>query len=157
MDSVKITLLWVGKTKNSSLHSLIEDYWKRLSHFCELSLTEIRFVQEDDPNRLVKREGEKILAKIQPEDFLVLLDSQGKAYTSEEFSNLISTYRDRSLAKLVFVIGGHNGVSAAVRKRANLSVSLSRMTFSHEMVRLFLLEQIYRAYTLIHRIPYHKS
>lgn len=153
---MKITLLWVGKTKNSSLHSLIEDYWKRLSHFCELSLTEIRSVQEDDPNRVVIREGEKILAKIEPEDFLVLLDSQGKAYTSEEFSNLVSIYRDRSLANLVFVIGGHNGVSPAVRERAKLLVSLSRMTFNHEMVRLFLLEQIYRAFTMIHRIPYHK-
>ena len=154
---MKLTLLWVGKTKNRSLHSLIEDYWKRLSHFCELSLIEIRSIQEDDPNRLVTREGEKFLAKIQPEDFLVLLDPQGKSYTSEEFSNLVSTYRDRSLARMVFVIGGASGVSPAVRKRANLLVSLSRMTFNHDMVRLFLLEQVYRAFTLIHRIPYHKS
>jgi 23S rRNA (pseudouridine1915-N3)-methyltransferase len=153
---VKITLLWVGKTKNGSLRSLIEDYWKRLGHFCELSLIEIRSVQENDPNRLVTREGEKILAKIEPEDILVLLDPQGKAYTSEEFSNLVSTYRDRSLAELVFVIGGPIGVSPAVRKRARFLVSLSRMTFNHEMVRLFLLEQIYRAFTMIHRIPYHK-
>ena len=156
MDSVKITLLWIGKTKNSSLHSLIEDYWKRLRHFCELSLIEIRAIQEDAPNRLVTREGEKILAKIQPEDFLVLLDSQGKSYTSEEFSYLVSTHRDRSLAKMVFVIGGPSGVSPAVRKRANLSFSLSRMTFNHDMVRLFLLEQVYRAFTMIHHIPYHK-
>ena len=153
---MKITLLWIGKTRDSSIQSLIEVYWKRISHFCELSLIEIRSVQEDDPNRLVMREGEKILAKIQREDFLVLLDSQGKTYTSEEFSSFVSAYRDRSLTKLVFVSGGHNGISHVVRKRANLSVSLSRMTFNHEMVRLFLLEQIYRAFTMIHHIPYHK-
>ena len=156
MDSVKITLLWVGKTKNRSLHSLIEDYWKRLSHFCDLSLIEIRSNPEDDPNALVTREGEKILAKIQPEDLVVLLDPKGKSYTSEEFSNLVSTYRDRSLAKMVFVIGGPNGVSPAVRNRANILISLSRMTFNHDMIRLFLLEQVYRAFTMIHHIPYHK-
>ena len=156
MDTVKITLLWVGKTKNRSLQCLIEDYRKRLSHFCELSLIEIRSTQEDDPDGLVTREGEKLLTKIRPEDFLVLLDPQGKSYTSEGFSHLVSTYRDRSLAKIVFVIGGPRGVSPAVRKRANLLVSLSRMTFNHDMVRLFLLEQIYRAFTMIHHIPYHK-
>jgi 23S rRNA (pseudouridine1915-N3)-methyltransferase len=153
---VKINLLWIGKTRNSSLQNLIGDYWKRLSHFGEVSLIEIRSVQDDDPNRLVTREGEKILAKIEPEDFLILLDSQGRVCTSEEFAKLVSSYRDRSLAKLVFVIGGHHGVSPAVRNRSNLSVSLSRMTFNHEMVRLFLLEQIYRAFTIINRIPYHK-
>ena len=153
---MKITLLWIGKTKNSSLHNLIEDYWQRLSHFCELSLVEIRPVHEEDPSRLVAREGEKILAKIEAEDLLVLLDSQGKTFSSEEFSALLSSYRNRSLAKLVFVIGGPSGVSPTVRKRANQLISLSRMTFNHEMVRLFLLEQIYRAFTMIHHIPYHK-
>ena len=153
---MKINLLWIGKTRNSSLQNLIGDYWKRLSHFGEVSLIEIRSVQDDDLNRLVTREGEKILARIEPEDFMILLDSQGKVYTSEEFAKLVSSYRDRSLAKLVFVIGGHHGVSTPVRNRSNLSVSLSRMTFNHEMVRLFLLEQIYRAFTIINRIPYHK-
>ena len=153
---MKIKLLWIGKTKNSSLQRMIEDYWQRLSHFCELSLVEIRSIHEDDPCRLLAREGEKILAKIEPEDLLVLLDSQGKTFSSDEFSALLSAYRDRSLAKLVFVIGGHSGVSPTVRKRANQLISLSRMTFNHEMVRLFLLEQIYRAFTMIHHIPYHK-
>ncbi len=156
MGSVKLTLLWVGKTKNISLHLLIEDYGKRLRHFCELSQVEIRSVHEEDPRRLVTQEGEKILAKIEQDDFLVLLDPKGKEFTSEEFSNLMSSYRDRSLARLVFVIGGHSGVSPAVRKRANQLVSLSRLTFNHQMARLFLLEQIYRAFTLIHHIPYHK-
>ena len=153
---MRITLLWVGKTKNGLLLSLIDDYWERLSHFCELSLIEIRSAQEEDRGRLVTKEAQKILAKIEPNDFLILLDSQGKNLTSQEFSEQLSSYRDRSPAKLVFVIGGHWGVSPAVRKRANELISLSRMTFNHEMIRLFLLEQLYRSFTIIHRIPYHK-
>jgi 23S rRNA (pseudouridine1915-N3)-methyltransferase len=134
----------------------MDDYWERLSHFCELSLIEIRAFQEEEPSRLVTKEAQKILAKIEPNDFLILLDSQGKTLSSQELSERISIYRDRALSKLVFVIGGHCGVSPAVRKRANEMISLSRMTFNHEMIRLFLLEQLYRSFTIIHRIPYHK-
>ena len=134
----------------------MDDYWERLSHFCELSLIEIRAIQDEEPSRLVTKEAQKILAKIEPNDFLILLDSQGKTLSSQELSERISIYRDRALSKLVFVIGGHCGVSPAVRKRADEMISLSRMTFNHEMIRLFLLEQLYRSFTIIHRIPYHK-
>jgi 23S rRNA (pseudouridine1915-N3)-methyltransferase len=153
---LKITLLWVGKTKNGLLLSLIEEYRERLSHFCQLSLIEIRSPQEEEPSRLVTKEAQKILAKIETNDFLVLLDSKGKNYTSQELAERISSFRDRSLAKLVFVIGGHYGVSPHVRERANEMISLSRLTFNHEMIRLFFLEQLYRSFTIIHRIPYHK-
>jgi 23S rRNA (pseudouridine1915-N3)-methyltransferase len=153
---VKITVIWVGKTKNKWLQCLIKDYDRRLQHFCKLSITELRSLQVEEVPRLISVEGEKILGKVRSDDFLILLDSRGKVFTSEEFSNQLLTYQIRSLGKVIFVIGGHEGVSQAVRTRANELIALSRMTFNHEMARVVLLEQIYRAFTIIHHFPYHR-
>ena len=154
---MKITFLWVDKTRNVHLKSLIEDYWKRLEHSCELALREVRPVKsENGKDRLADLEGERLLARVERSDYLVLLDSSAKSLTTEMFAAWLSKHRDQSTRNLVFVIGGHEGVSEALRRRANFSLSLSPLTFTHEMARCLLLEQIYRAFSLIQGLPYHK-
>jgi len=154
---LKITLLWVGKTRNVHLKSLIEDYWKRLEHFCELSLREVQPVKsETAKGRLVTLEGEKLLARVDSSDHLVLLDSSAKSLTTEMFAAWLCKHRDQSTRNLVFVIGGHEGLSEALKRRADFSISLSPLTFTHEMARCLLLEQIYRAFSVIQGFPYHK-
>jgi len=154
---VKISLLWVGKTRNAHLRSLIEDYWKRLEHFCELSLREVPPVKsENAKGRLAISEGEKLLARIDASDHVVLLDSTGKSLTTEKFAVWLCRHRDQSTRSLVFVIGGHEGLSESVKRRADFCLSLSPLTFTHEMARCFLLEQIYRAFSVIQGFPYHK-
>jgi 23S rRNA (pseudouridine1915-N3)-methyltransferase len=153
---LKITLLWVGKTKSQSLFSLLEDYKRRVRHFCDLSVVEIKPSEDIDSLQIVAKESERLLAKVQPADHVVILDARGKSLTTEEFTNLIFERREHSLKNLVFVIGGHCGLSVEMKSRANLLLSLSKMTLNHELTRVILMEQIYRAFCLIHHIPYHK-
>ncbi len=153
---MKIVLLWVGKTKNQDLLSLLEQYERRIGHFCELLLKEVKAADEVETDRAMAREGKQLLAKIQPDDYVVVLDPQGETLTSEELGAVIADKKDHSIKNLVFVVGGHWGLSASVKVRANKLLSLSKMTLSHEMTRLILVEQIYRAFARIHHIPYHK-
>ena len=154
---MKIALLWVGKTRNVHLKSLIEDYWKRLDHFCELSLREVQPVQSQTAEgRLASLEGEKLLARVDASDHVVLLDSTGKSLTTERFATWLCKHRDQSTRNLVFVIGGHEGISESVKRRADFCISLSQLTFTHEMARCLLVEQIYRAFSVIQGFPYHK-
>jgi 23S rRNA (pseudouridine1915-N3)-methyltransferase len=154
---LKITLLWVGKTRNAHLKSLIEDYWKRLEHFCELSLREVQPARSATAKgRLTVLEGEKLLARVDASDYVVLLDAAGKSLTTETFATWLRTHRDQSTRNVVFVVGGHEGLSESLKRRANFCISLSPLTFTHEMARCLLLEQIYRAFSVIHGFPYHK-
>ena len=154
---MKITFLWIGKTRNVHLKSLIEDYWKRLERFCDLSLREVQPVKsETAKGRVAILEGEKLLARVDSSDYLVLLDSSAKSLTTEMFAAWLCRHRDHSTRSLVFVIGGHEGLSDALKRRANFSISLSPLTFTHEMARCLLLEQIYRAFSVIQGFPYHK-
>jgi 23S rRNA (pseudouridine1915-N3)-methyltransferase len=153
---LKITLLWVGKTKSQSLFSLLEDYKRRVRHFCDLSVVEIKPSEDIDSLQIVVKESERLLGKVQPADYVIILDAKGKSLTTEKFTNLILERREHSLKNLVFVIGGHCGLSVEMRSRANLLLSLSKMTLNHELTRVILMEQIYRAFCLIHHIPYHK-
>ena len=154
---MKITLLWVGKTRNVHLKSLIEDYWKRLGHFCELSLRELQPTKSQPPKAdLQVLEGDKLLARVNASDHVVLLESTGKSLTSEKFATWLSKHRDQSTRNLVFVIGGHEGISEAVRQPGRSCISLSPLTFTHEMARCLLLEQIYRAFSVIQGLPYHR-
>ena len=153
---MKIFLLFVGKTKNPDLISLLREYEKRIHHFCDLTLTGIRPAEDHDAGRMMDREGEMLLARIRPDAFVVALDPAGESLTSRQFASLIGERRDHSLKDLVFVIGSHAGLSEKVKSRANKMLSLSAMTLNHEIAQLVLVEQIYRALTLIHHIPYHK-
>lgn len=152
---MKITFLWVGKTRNVHLKGLIGDYWNRLEHFCELGLLELQPVKSP-PARLAALEGQKLLARVDRSDYLVLLDSSAKSLTTEMFAAWLRRHRDQSTRNLVFVIGGHEGLSDDVRRRADFAISLSPLTFTHEMARCLLLEQIYRAFNVIQGFPYHK-
>ena len=152
---MKILLLFVGKTKNPDLISLLREYEKRLHHFCDLTLTNIRRGEGHD-TATMDREGETLLARIRPDAFVVALGPAGESLTSKQFASLIAERRDHSLKELVFVIGSHAGLSEKVKSRANKVLSLSAMTLNHEIAQLVLVEQIYRAFTLIHHIPYHK-
>jgi len=134
----------------------LSEFQQRLRHFCELVVIEVKPAPECQPIQSSRREGERVLARLHPEDFVIVLDPAGTELTTEDFAGLISGRRELSLKNLVFVAGGPYGNSSGLKQRSQRILSLSKMTLSHEMARLVLLEQLYRAFTLIHHIPYHK-
>jgi len=155
---MKIVLLSIGKTSEEYLIEGIAQYQKRLKHYTQFELIEIpniKKAQNFSKNELIKKEGELILNKIQSFDYLVLLDDKGQGFTSVKFSNKVQQWMLSGKKRLVFVIGGAYGFSDIVYQRGNEKLSLSKMTFSHQMVRLFFVEQIYRAYTILNNEPYH--
>lgn len=153
-----IQLIAIGKTDNKALESLIEDYTKRLKHYIKFELTIIPDLKNSkhlSEGEQKIREGELILQKIQKSDVLVLLDENGKSYDSIQFANYLQKQMNSGIKKVVFVIGGPYGFSDQVYHQAKGRVSLSKMTFSHQMVRLFVTEQIYRGFTILRNEPYH--
>lgn len=155
---MKITVIVVGKTSDKPIISLMEDYQKRLKHYIKLNWIEI----PDYKNRgkvsseeLKKIEGQSILGKLQPGDELVLLDEKGQEFTSSEFSKYFRKKMNSGLKNLVFVVGGAYGFSDEVYARAKGKVAFSKMTFPHQLIRVFILEQIYRGFTIIRGEPYH--
>ncbi|MCB0556210.1 MAG: 23S rRNA (pseudouridine(1915)-N(3))-methyltransferase RlmH [Phaeodactylibacter sp.] len=155
------TELWaIGKTNERYLEAGMEIYQKRLGHYLKFELTiipDIKNAGKLGPELLKAREGEAILQRLQPGDFLVLLDENGKQYSSESFADFLNHKFHLSYKRLLFLIGGAYGFSPDVYQRADGKLSLSRMTFSHQMVRLFFLEQLYRAMTILNNEPYHNS
>lgn len=153
-----IKLLCIGKTDNRELKQLIEIYKKRLQFYNKFEIDiipDLKKTKSLDENQQKEKEGELILAKVQNSDFLVLLDENGKEFSSEKFSAYIQKRLNSGLKQLIFVIGGPYGFSEAVYQRADSKVALSQMTFSHQMVRLFFTEQLYRAFTILKNEPYH--
>ena len=153
-----IKLLTVGKTDDKDLQKLIDQYVKRLKHYCKFKIEiipDIKKSKKMDENLQKQKEGELILAKTQASDILVLLDENGKNFSSVGFSTWLQKQMNTSMKQLIFVIGGPYGFSDEVYQRANQKISLSKMTFSHQMVRLFFTEQIYRAFTILKNEPYH--
>ena len=153
-----IKLLCIGKTDNRELKQLIEVYKKRLQFYNKFEIDiipDLKKTKSLDENQQKEKEGELILAKIQNSDFLVLLDENGKEFSSEKFSAYIQKRLNSGLKQLIFVIGGPYGFSEAIYQRADSKVALSQMTFSHQMVRLFFTEQLYRAFTILKNEPYH--
>ena len=155
---MKIKLLAIGKTDNKQLQSLIDDYAKRLSFYIRFDLEiipDIKNVKNLSEAQQKEKEGEMILAKISVTDQLVLLDENGKSFSSVGFSEELQKKMNSGIKTVVFVIGGPYGFSEAVYNRAHSKISLSQMTFSHQMVRLFFVEQLYRAFTILKGEPYH--
>ena len=155
---MNIKLIAIGKTDNKSLQSLIDDYTKRLSFYIKFDLDiipDIKNVKNLSESQQKEKEGELILSKIAPTDNLILLDENGKSFSSIAFSNELQKKMNAGIKTLVFVIGGPYGFSDAVYAKANGKISLSQMTFSHQMVRLFFIEQIYRGFTILKNEPYH--
>jgi 23S rRNA (pseudouridine1915-N3)-methyltransferase len=155
---MKISLIVVGKTDASCISGAIEEYRKRLSHYISF---EIRLVPDlKNTGNLTEeqqkeREGDLILKQVQPGDFLVLLDDKGVEYTSLQFAAYIERKMQTVGKRLVFVVGGPYGFSSGMYAAAREKISFSRMTFSHQMIRLIFTEQLYRAMTILNREPYH--
>jgi 23S rRNA (pseudouridine1915-N3)-methyltransferase len=155
---MNIKLLAVGKTDDKNLQTLIENYQKRLSFYVKFDLeiiADIKNAKNLSEAQQKEKEGEIILSKISPTDELILLDENGKSFSSVGFSEYLQKKMNSGIKTLVFVIGGPYGFSEAVYQKANRKVSLSEMTFSHQMVRLFIVEQLYRAFTILRNEPYH--
>ena len=153
---MKITLLVVGKTTSAQVESLIQEYQKRLTHYIPFALQvipELKNTKALTPDQQKQAEGELILRAVAQSADLVLLDEHGKEFRSIEFADYIQK-KMSSGRDVVFVVGGPYGFSEAVYQRANGKISLSKMTFSHQMVRLFFVEQIYRAMTILRGEPY---
>ena len=155
---MNIRLIAIGKTDNKDLQSLINEYTKRLSFYVKFELEiipDIKNVKNLSEAQQKEKEGELILAKIGPTDKLILLDENGKTFSSVGFSDYLQKKMNAGIKTLVFVIGGPYGFSETVYQKAQGKVSLSEMTFSHQMVRLFVIEQIYRGFTILQNEPYH--
>jgi 23S rRNA (pseudouridine1915-N3)-methyltransferase len=155
---MNIRLIAIGKTDNKNLQSLIDEYTKRLSFYVKFDLEvipDIKNVKNLSEAQQKEKEGELILAKIGPTDQLSLLDENGKTFSSVGFSDYLQKKMNAGIKTLVFVIGGPYGFSETVYQKAQGKVSLSEMTFSHQMVRLFVIEQLYRGFTILRNEPYH--
>ena len=155
---MNIKLLAIGKTDNKALQQLIDDYTKRLSFYVKFELEiipDIKNVKNMSESQQKDKEGEMILSKLSPTDQLVLLDENGKSFSSVGFSEELQKKMNSGIKTLVFVIGGPYGFSKEVYDKAQGKISLSLMTFSHQMVRLFFIEQVYRAFTILRNEPYH--
>ena len=155
---MNIKLLAIGKTDNKALQQLMDDYMKRLSFYIKFELEvipDIKNAKNLSESQQKEKEGELILAKLSPADQLILLDENGKTFSSVGFSDELQKKMNSGIKTLVFVIGGPYGFSDAVYSKAQGKISLSAMTFSHQMVRLFFIEQLYRAFTILKGEPYH--
>jgi len=153
-----IKLLAIGKTDNASLQHLISEYENRLKHYIKFQLEiipDIKNAKNLSTTQQKEKEGELILKKLNATDVLILLDENGKQFNSIEFSNYIQKNMNSGIKQLVLVIGGPYGFSEAIYAKSHSKISLSKMTFSHQMVRLFVIEQLYRALTILKNEPYH--
>ena len=153
-----IKLIVVGKTNNKAIIALIEEYSKRLNFYIKFELEIIPDLKNTKslPEVLQKeKEGEFILKNVIASDDLILLDERGKSYSSMEFSDYLQKKMNAGLKQLIFVIGGPYGFSDEVYARANGKLSISKMTFSHQMIRPFFIEQLYRGFTILRNEPYH--
>ena len=154
---MKAELIMVGKTTDKHISAGIDEYVERILHYLPFSITvipELKNTRSLSEEQQKGREGELILQRVQAGDLLVLLDEHGKEFRSIEFADWLQR-KQSTVRRLIFVIGGPYGFSNAVYERANEKVSLSRMTFSHQLVRLLFVEQLYRACTIIKGEPYH--
>jgi 23S rRNA (pseudouridine1915-N3)-methyltransferase len=155
---MKIELWTIGKTVNPWVKEGVKQYAKRLGHYTGFTVVEILDVRNPGKIRqeqLKILEGELILKKLDPSDCLILLDEHGKQMDSENFATLLQSFMNQSVRKTIFIIGGAWGFSEPVHQRAARELSLSMMTFNHELVRVLFLEQLYRAFTIIKGEPYH--
>ena len=155
---MKITLLTVGKTDVKWVKEGLDLYVSRLSHYVQFSLVEIpelKNVSSFSQTQIKEKEGDLILAAIRPSDEVILLDEHGKEFRSVEFARFLEERMARSGRDMVFVIGGAYGFSQKVYERSDRKMSLSAMTFSHQMVRTIFAEQLYRAFTIMRGEPYH--
>lgn len=155
---MKLKIIWVGKTEESYLNSGSEIYIKRIANYIPTEIVTIPALKNTKNlsySLQKEKEGEQILKHLQAGDFVVLLDEKGKHFTSVEFAEFMNQRMISGIKNLVLIIGGPYGFSESVYQKATQKIALSKMTFSHQMVRLILLEQIYRAFSILNNEPYH--
>ncbi|WP_324721231.1 23S rRNA (pseudouridine(1915)-N(3))-methyltransferase RlmH [Salinimicrobium sp. HB62] len=153
-----IKLLTIGKTDDPALQKLIDTYVNRLGHYNKFEfeiIPDLKKTKNLSVDQQKSAEGKLILEKLSASDFVVLLDENGKQFSSEGFSEYIQKRLNSGMKQLIFIIGGPYGFSEEIYSRADGKLSLSKMTFSHQMVRLFFVEQLYRAFTILRNEPYH--
>ncbi|MGI8467616.1 MAG: 23S rRNA (pseudouridine(1915)-N(3))-methyltransferase RlmH [Pyrinomonadaceae bacterium] len=150
---MRFRFVWIGKTRDKNWRALQEEYLQRLSHFVKFEIAELR---ESAAREGVRSESKRILENVNQTSFVCLLDVRGKQIGSPELAQIVEMWQNRGFKEIAFVIGGQNGVSAEVVERAGYSLSLSSLTLTHEMTRVVLIEQLYRAFTIIKGFPYQK-
>ncbi|HET5380186.1 TPA: 23S rRNA (pseudouridine(1915)-N(3))-methyltransferase RlmH [Streptococcus pneumoniae] len=159
---MKIKVVTVGKLKEKYLKDGIAEYSKRISRFAKFEMIELSDektpdkASESENQKILEIEGQRILSKIADRDFVIVLAIEGKTFFSEEFSKQLEETSIKGFSTLTFIIGGSLGLSSSVKNRVNLSVSFGRLTLPHQLMRLVLVEQIYRAFTIQQGFPYHK-
>ena len=157
---MKIKLIAIGKTDSKDLQPLIEEYSKRLSFYVSFNfeiIPDIKNAKNVSKKQQKIAEGNELLKRIEKSDTIIILDEKGKTFSSVEFSVFLQKKMNSGLKNLIFIIGGPYGFSEEIYQRANAKLSLSTMTFSHQMVRLFFIEQLYRGFTILRNEPYHHS
>ncbi|MGB7923619.1 MAG: 23S rRNA (pseudouridine(1915)-N(3))-methyltransferase RlmH [Pyrinomonadaceae bacterium] len=153
---MRVRFIWVGKTKNELMCGLIDEYVKRLSRFTRCEITEVSASKAREAGSGIEEESRRIIGALRSDALKVLLDVGGREWSSPELAAEIERWQVGGTKEAIFIIGGQDGVSAEVVSRVDVRWSLSRLTLTHEMARVVLLEQIYRAYTIIHGLPYQK-
>lgn len=156
---MNIKIIALGKIKEKFLKDGINEFLKRLTPYASVEITELSAIEIKDENltaKILKQEGEKILSHIKPQSFVITMEIKGKMFSSEEFAKKIEDITNDGISEIIFVIGSSCGISPTVSARANLKMSMSKMTFLHQFARLILVEQIYRAFKIIKGETYHK-
>src|ERR1044072_1850991 len=152
---MRFRIVWIGKNRDARLRALIEDYAERLAHFVRCEVTELRELRRSDKTGIDK-ETKRISDALRPGALTVLLDPEGTEWTSQELAAQVRSWEGNGIKEVAFVIGGPNGLADDLKSRADKRWSLSRLNRTHEMARVLLFVQLYRAYTIIHGLPYQK-
>ena len=152
---MRFRIIWTGKTRDARMRALIEDYAERLSHFVRCEVTELKEPGRTDRTGIDK-ETKRISDALRPGSLTVLLDPKGAEWTSHELASQVKSWEGSGVKEVAFVIGGPNGLGSELLARADKRWSLSRLTLTHEMARVLLFEQLYRAFTIVHGLPYQK-
>lgn len=156
---MKVKLVWIGRSKDRSFADLVDQYRKRLGHYCSLEIAELKELKAGrlSPGELMKKEAELLLGQVADQDLMVLLDERGRQVTSVELSQWLQAKMNIATPRVTLLIGGAWGVAPNVRQRADWVWSLSKLTLTHDMARVFLIEQIYRGFTILRGEKYHNE
>ena len=148
--------VWIGKAKKAPVRELVQDYLDRVRKFVTVEVSELRDRDDvgGDSRRIIDKEGEDLLSRV--DGLLIALDERGRELDSYEFAEFFRKHRLAGTKQITFVIGGHLGLSERVREKADVVLALSKMTLTHDLARVMLIEQVYRAFTIIHDLPYQK-
>ncbi|HYY58189.1 MAG TPA: 23S rRNA (pseudouridine(1915)-N(3))-methyltransferase RlmH [Pyrinomonadaceae bacterium] len=153
---MRVRLIWVGRTRDAHLRALVDEYLKRLGRFVRCEVTELRESAARTEREGIEDEGRRIISALRSDALVILLDVEGREWSSRGLAAEVERWQVNGTKEAAFIIGGPYGVAAEVVERANLRWSLSPLTLTHEMARVVLVEQLYRAYTIIHGLPYQK-